>query len=76
MNIKKFRGKNILNGEYVYGDLIHCEKDTTYIKVKANHPRFDLLIDIMKLCVKVDPKTVAQLVDIDSKGNEVYEDEI
>lgn len=73
---KKFRGKSIQTGEYVYGDLIHCHKDLTYIKVKADHPMFDMLMDIWKLCEEVDPDSVSQLVKIDKDGNEIYEDDI
>ena len=72
----KFRGKDIRNGKYVFGDLIHGFDDEW--KYNENVTRIAFGNGFNEIVyVEVDPETVAQLVGYDAEGNEVYEgDEI
>ena len=58
----KFRGRSMLDGEWLYGDLIHGYANSLAIIGKTETH-----------CVV--PETVAQLVGYDKHGNEVYEDD-
>lgn len=86
MRLIKFRGLSIddkpasLKGKYVYGDLIQPWETGrgTQIRVTADDHKDDNG-NIVAYCyyIEVDPDTVAQLIGVDKKGNEIYEgDEI
>lgn len=86
MRTIKFRGVSIdetpasLKGQYVYGDYLTPweEGRGTQIRMtKGDHK--DEFGNVSAYCYKieVDPDSVAQLIGVDKKGNEVYEgDEI
>ena len=68
----KFRAKETIKGEYVYGDLIHCGDDVCI----REHTTVDLFLT-HEGDTKVDPDSVAQLLGYDVDGAEIYEgDEI
>ena len=82
----KFRGLSIddkpasLKGKYVYGDLIQPWETGrgTQIRVTVDDHK-DVNGNIVAYCyyIEVAPDTVAQLIGVDKKGNEIYEgDEI
>lgn len=63
----KFRGRRIDTGEFVYGYLIQKFSNFRVAKFYIYH---NLVI------YEVDPESVAQLVGVDSNGNEVYEGDV
>lgn len=72
MNIPiKFRAKEIIKGEYVYGDLIHCGDDVCI----REHTTVDMFLT-HEGDTKVDPGSVAQLLGYDVGGNEIYEGDL
>ena len=62
----KFRGKRVDNGEYVYGDFVHCVPMSS----------FPGIVDYDGFVHEVHFDSVAQLVGHDKHDNEVYEDDI
>lgn len=68
----KFRGADIISGEYHYGDYV-TRSEGCAIRVREN----DKLFDMHEYEIAVKPESVAQLVGYDANGAEVYEgDEI
>ena len=59
----KFRAKDA-NGTYIYGDLIHGDGGVAFMHKET------LSLDSY---TRIDPATIAQLVNYDDEGNEVYE---
>ena len=76
MRTIKFRGKRVDNGEYVYGDYLRpWEGSAKYPQIRVtedDHPDEDG--NIIAFCgrYEVEPDTVAQFVDYDRNGREVY----
>ena len=56
----KFRGKDILNGNMLYGDLLHAKNELLILEFGT------------KVARKVAKNSVAQLVGYDADGDEVY----
>ena len=63
----KFRGISVTTNEFVYGDLLRSE---TRAYISKN------FLDIDERSYEVKPDSVRQLVGTDSKGFEVYEDDV
>lgn len=57
----KFRGKDILNGNVLYGDLLHAKNELLILEFGT------------KVARTVAKNSVAQLVGYDAEGKEVYE---
>lgn len=82
----KFRGISIddkpasLKGKYVYGDLIQPWEEGRGTQIRVTMPDHkDEFGNVSAYCyyIEVDPESVAQLIGVDKKGNEIYEgDEI
>ncbi|MBR5913974.1 MAG: hypothetical protein IKZ58_06400 [Selenomonadaceae bacterium] len=64
----KFRGEDIISGEYHYGDYV-TRSEGCAIRVREN----DKLFDLHEYEIAVKPESVAQLVGYDANGDEVYE---
>lgn len=67
MRTIKFRGRDVNTGEYVYGDLrIVGIRPHIY---KAAHCYYE------ETLIEVEADSVAQLIEVDKNGNEVYEND-
>lgn len=65
-----FRGQRVDNKEWVYGDLIHLEKDFKKIVIILHWTDDDNSSEVI-------PETVGQFTGIeDEKGNKIYEGDI
>ena len=59
----KFRGKDTLTGEMLFGDLLHAKREL-------------LILPFGTKCAKtVDKDSVAQFIGYDCEGKEIYEDD-
>ena len=64
----KFRGRDIISNEYLYGDYVSRDEGCA---IRIHHQTS--LFNMHEYEIAVDSNSVAQLVGYDADGNEVYE---
>lgn len=68
-----FRGKSLLNGDFVEGFLFKT-KEHTYIAFPEQYDD-DLFLSPKNIFIEVDPETVGQYICSDKNGNKIFEDD-